>query len=80
MVVSMASMALGHDAFLELVLLDDHGLDSLARLKADVIQRLKVRGIGHADVEPLAALLQRQHAIAVHELLGNEPHDVEIER
>src|SRR5690606_28292666 len=67
------------DAHLELVLLDDDRLDAQRRLELDLVDRLQVRGIADRDVEPLAALQDRQHAVLREELVVDEADDVEID-
>ena len=46
----------------ELVVLDDDRLDDEVGLEPDFVERLQVRGIGRGDVQPVAALVQRQNA------------------
>ncbi len=45
----------------ELVVLDDDRLDDEIRLEPDLLEALQVRRIGRGDVEPVAALVQRQN-------------------
>ena len=45
----------------QLVVLDDDGLDDEVRLEPDLLQALQVGRIGGGDVEPVAALVQRQN-------------------
>ena len=45
----------------ELVVLDDDRLDDEVGLEADFVERLQVRRVGHGDVQPVAALVQRQN-------------------
>jgi hypothetical protein len=52
-----------------LVLLDDDRLDTQACLKADVVEGLQICRVRYADVEPLTALHERQHAVACQQLL-----------
>ena len=49
-------------AWRELVVLDDDRLDDEVGLEADLLERLQVGGVGDGDEEPVAALVQRQHA------------------
>ncbi len=45
----------------QLVVLDDDGLDDEVRLEPDLLQALQVGRVGRGDVEPVAALVQRQN-------------------
>ena len=45
----------------QLVVLDDDGLDDEIRLEPDLFQPLQVRRIRRGDVQPVAALVQRQN-------------------
>ena len=49
------------DRLRELVVLDHDGLDDEVRLEPHLLERLEVGGIGGRDVDPVAALLQRQN-------------------
>ena len=50
------------DRLRELVVLDDDRLDDEVGLEADFVERLQVGGVGRRDVQPVAALVQRQNA------------------
>src|SRR5690606_32077274 len=65
-------------AHLELVLLDDDRLDAQRRLELDLVDRVQVRRIADGDIEPLAALQDRQHAMLREQLVVDEADDVEI--
>ena len=67
------------DARVELVLLDDDGFDAQRRLELDVVESLEVGRIADRDVEPLAALQQRQDPVLRQQLLVDELDDVEVE-
>ena len=49
------------DRLRELVVLDDDRLDDEVRLEPDFVERLQVGGVGGGDVQPVAALVQRQN-------------------
>src|SRR5690606_26322706 len=65
-------------ARLELVLLDDDRLDAQRRLELDLVDRVQIRRIADGDVEALAALQIRQHAVLREELVVDEADDVEV--
>ena len=51
------------DARVELVLLDDDGLDAQRGLELDVVERLQVGRVADGDVQALAALQDRQDPV-----------------
>jgi hypothetical protein len=53
----------------ELVVLDDDRLDAHAGGELDLVDGLQPGRVGDADEQPPAALEQRQHAVAVHQLV-----------
>ncbi len=65
---------------LELVVLDDDGLDRQAGLELDLVDRVQDGRVRDADVQALAALDQRQHAVLRQQLLVDEPDDVDVGR
>ena len=56
------------DRLPELVVLDHDRLDDEVGLEPDLLQRLQVGRVGGGDVEPVAALVQRQHAARLGDL------------
>ena len=64
---------------LQLVVLDHHGLDREAGLELDLVDRVQDGRVGDRDVQPLAALDQRQYAVLGEQLVADEADDVEVE-
>ena len=67
------------DAGVELVLLDDDGLDAQRGLELDLVERLQVGRIADRDEQALAALQDRQDPVLEQQLLVDELDDVEVE-
>src|SRR5690606_3401236 len=61
------------DRAYELVFLDQDRLDQVVGLEADFLQAAQAGRFGHADVQPLAALEQRQRAMPGDEFLLDQP-------
>ena len=64
---------------LELVVLDDDGIDREAGLEFDLIDRVQVGRIGDPDEQALAAPEQRQHTMLGQQLVGYRADGVEID-
>ena len=56
----------------ELVVLDDDGLDRQAGRELDLVQRVQVGRVGDAEEQPLAALDQRQDAVLAQQLVADD--------
>ena len=68
------------EQLLQLVVLDDDGLDAQAALELDLIDGVQIGRIRDAEEQPLAALEQRQHAMLGQQLVGDRAHGLEVDR
>ncbi len=67
------------DKPLQLVFFDDDGIHAHACLELDLVDGVKVGGIGHAEEQALAAAEHWQYAMLGQQLVGNQPGDFQVD-
>jgi GAF domain-containing protein len=68
-----------HQLGVELVVLDDDRLDAHARGELDLVDRIQPGRVRYADEHLAAAAEQRQHPVAVHQLVVDQARDIDID-
>ena len=64
---------------LQLVVLDDDGLDAEAGLELDLVDRVQVGRVGDRQEQALAAPEERQHAVLGQQLVADQPDRLEVD-
>ena len=67
------------DGLLQLVVLDDDGLDAEAGLKFDLVDRVQIGRIGDREKQALAAAEDRQDAVLGEQLVADQADRLEVE-
>src|SRR5262249_27348926 len=67
------------DGLLQLVVLDDDGLDAETGLELDLIDGVQVGGIRDAQEQALATAVQRQAAVLLHQLVLHQLDRIEVD-